>query len=31
LGLSTLQSGETLEGVRRFLKGAGRHGSFEKA
>jgi len=31
LGLSTIQSGETLEGVRRFLKGAGRHGSFENA
>jgi enoyl-CoA hydratase len=30
LGLSTIQSGETLEGVRRFLKGAGRHGSFDK-
>ena len=30
LGLTTIQSGETLEGAGRFSKGAGRHGSFEK-
>ena len=30
LGLSTIQSGETAEGVRRFLEGAGRHGTFEE-
>jgi enoyl-CoA hydratase len=30
LGLSTIQSGETVEGAGRFSKGAGRHGSFEK-
>ena len=30
LGMSTIQSGETLEGARRFSKGAGRHGSFDK-
>ncbi len=30
LGLSTIQSGETLEGACRFSKGAGRHGSFEE-
>jgi hypothetical protein len=30
LGMSTIQSGETAEGVRRFLEGAGRHGSFQK-
>jgi enoyl-CoA hydratase len=29
LGLATIQSGETLEGARRFAEGAGRHGSFE--
>jgi enoyl-CoA hydratase len=27
-GLKTLQSGETLEGARRFLKGTGKHGQF---
>ena len=30
LGMSTIQSGETAQGVRRFLEGAGRHGVFEK-
>jgi enoyl-CoA hydratase len=30
LGLSTIESGETLEGAGRFSKGAGRHGSFDK-
>ncbi len=30
LGLSTIQSGETLEGADRFSKGAGRHGSLEE-
>ena len=30
LGMSTIQSGETAEGVRRFLEGAGRHGTFGK-
>ncbi len=30
LGLSSIQSGETLEGASHFAKGAGRHGSFEK-
>jgi enoyl-CoA hydratase len=29
LGLSTLQSGETVEGASRFAQGAGRHGSFD--
>ncbi len=29
LGLEVIRSGETLEGFRRFAKGAGRHGSFE--
>ncbi len=29
LGLSTLQSGETVEGATRFAKGAGRHGRFD--
>jgi enoyl-CoA hydratase len=29
LGLSTVMSGETIEGATRFKKGAGRHGSFE--
>jgi len=29
LGLSTIQSGETLEGATHFTDGAGRHGSFE--
>ncbi|UCB47770.1 MAG: crotonase/enoyl-CoA hydratase family protein [Deltaproteobacteria bacterium] len=29
LGLSTIQSGETVEGAGRFSEGAGRHGSFE--
>jgi enoyl-CoA hydratase len=30
LGMSTIQSGETVEGAGRFSKGAGRHGYFEK-
>ena len=29
LGLSTLQSGETVEGATRFAQGAGRHGRFD--
>ncbi len=29
LGLSTILSGETVEGATRFKKGAGRHGSFD--
>ncbi|MEW5725322.1 MAG: enoyl-CoA hydratase-related protein, partial [Thermodesulfobacteriota bacterium] len=29
LGLATLESGETLEGARKFAAGAGRHGAFE--
>ncbi|MBW1709383.1 MAG: crotonase/enoyl-CoA hydratase family protein, partial [Deltaproteobacteria bacterium] len=29
LGVTTLLSGETVEGAGRFTKGAGRHGSFE--
>jgi len=29
LGMSTIQSNETLEGARRFASGKGRHGSFE--
>ena len=29
LGLTTIQSGETAEGARRFANGAGRHGTFE--
>jgi enoyl-CoA hydratase len=29
-GLSSIQSGETVEGAGRFSKGAGRHGSFDK-
>jgi enoyl-CoA hydratase len=29
LGLATLRSGETVEGAKRFAKGAGRHGSFD--
>ena len=29
LGLSTIQTGETLEGAGRFARGAGRHGAFE--
>ena len=29
LGLEVIRSGETLEGFRRFAKGAGRHGAFE--
>ena len=28
IGLETIDSGETLEGARRFAKGAGRHGKF---
>jgi enoyl-CoA hydratase len=28
LGLETIASGETLEGVARFASGAGRHGAF---
>jgi len=30
LGWATIQSGETLEGAKRFAQGAGRHGSFER-
>jgi enoyl-CoA hydratase len=30
LGLSTIASGETLEGATRFARGAGRHGSFDR-
>jgi len=30
LGVATIQSGETVEGVGRFSEGVGRHGSFEK-
>lgn len=30
LGLTTIQSGETLEGAARFSKGAGRHGAFDQ-
>jgi enoyl-CoA hydratase len=30
LGLEVVQSGETLEGARRFAAGAGRHGSFDR-
>jgi enoyl-CoA hydratase len=30
LGMSTIQSGETVEGAGRFSKGVGRHGSFEE-
>jgi enoyl-CoA hydratase len=30
LGLSTVMSGETVEGATRFKKGAGRHGSFSR-
>ncbi len=29
LGLEVIQSGETVEGARRFAAGAGRHGSFD--
>ena len=29
LGLSTIKSGETLEGAARFTEGAGRHGKFD--
>lgn len=29
LGMTTIQSGETLEGADRFAEGEGRHGSFE--
>lgn len=29
LGLATLESGETLDGARRFAEGAGRHGRFD--
>lgn len=28
LGLATIESGETSEGVRRFIQGSGRHGAF---
>ena len=28
-GMTVLQSGETLDGAKRFAGGAGRHGSFE--
>lgn len=31
LGLSTILSGETVEGATRFKRGAGRHGSFESS
>jgi enoyl-CoA hydratase len=30
LGLTTILSGETVEGATRFSKGAGRHGSFKE-
>ncbi len=30
LGMSTVLSGETLEGASRFIKGAGRHGTFDQ-
>lgn len=29
LGLTTIQSGETVEGANRFAEGAGRHGAFD--
>jgi len=29
LGMATVESGETLKGASRFIKGAGRHGEFE--
>ncbi|MBV9933577.1 MAG: hypothetical protein JO367_04680 [Actinobacteria bacterium] len=30
LGLDVIRSGETQEGAKRFVAGAGRHGSFEQ-
>jgi enoyl-CoA hydratase len=30
LGLATIESGETSEGVRRFIQGSGRHGAFKE-
>jgi len=30
-GLSTIQSGETLQGAARFSGGEGRHGAFKKS
>ncbi len=30
IGVSTIRSGETLEGAARFAEGAGRHGTFEE-
>jgi len=30
LGMSTIQSNETIEGAKRFASGKGRHGSFDE-